>query len=192
MSRVQNMDTERNDSINIDSEQALETIFGQYYHSLCFYASRFLSDSELIKDTVQDVFVACWNKHLDFPNHYALRAYLYSSVYHSCLDVIKLRKIRSGHHDKIRSANSGEEPDFLVSRIETEALEELFMAIESLPGQCRAVFRLGYIEGRSVEETAAELNISPNTVKTQRARAKKLLKERLRNLYSLLLAMYVI
>lgn len=186
------MDAQLNNRIIIDSERAFESIFKKYYHSLCFYASRFISDDEIIKDTVQDVFVACWNKKLDFPNNYALKAYLYSSVYHSCLDVIKLRKIRKGHHDIIKNQNSVQQPDFLVSRIETEALEELFRAVENLPAQCRNIFRLSYIEGRSIEETAAELNISPNTVKTQRARAKKLLKERLKNLYSLLVAMSVI
>lgn len=180
------MDKQFDTSIKVDSEQALETIFGQYYQSLCFYAARFLSNDETIKDAVQDVFVACWNKRLSFPNTYALKAYLYSSVYHSCLDIIKLRKIHDKHHGKIRNANSGEEPDFVAARIETEALEEIFRAVESLPQQCRAVFKLSYIEGHSVEEAASMLDMSPNTVKTHRARAKKLLKERLKDLYVLL------
>lgn len=181
----------RKDRITIESEQELQEIFEQYYRPLCYYVSRFIKSGDRIKDIVQDVFVACWNKKLDFPNHYALKAYLYSSVYHSCIDQIKLDTIHNRHHDNIRRKSPLEDPDYLETRIETESLEQIFRAIESLPKQCMTVFKLSYIEGKSVDDVAEELNLSPNTVKTQRARAKKLLQERLKHLYNILAILFI-
>ena len=163
-----------------------QKIFDEYYHPLCFYASRFLQDDARIKDVVQEAFLGCWDKELVFMNRLALRSYLYASVYHSCMDVIKLDNIHRRHHDIIRGKSSDVDRDYLTSRIETEALTQIFKAIDELPAQCGRIFRLSYIENKSVDFIAQELNISPNTVKTQRARAKKLLKDKLKDLYPLM------
>lgn len=183
-----------NTYINMDNESVLHDVFSRYYHGLCFYAKRMLRDKDVVaKDIVQEVFISVWKKKLTFNNVYSLKAYLYSSTYHSCLDTIKLAGIHERHHRHILDETTRrglDELQFLNDRIESETLAEIFRAIDQLPKQCCKIFKMSYIDGLSVEEVAAELEISINTVKTQRARAKKLLKENLKTLYAILAMMF--
>lgn len=69
-------------------------------------------------------------------------------------------------------------------------MEEIFQTIERLPNECRKVFKLSYIEGMEICKVAETLHISENTVKTQRLRARKFLKENLKDLFSLIALIY--
>ena len=76
-----------------------------------------------------------------------------------------------------------EENSYLLQRIESEIMDEIFRAIDQLPEECRKVFKLSYIDGMEVCKVAETLHISENTVKTQRLRARKFLKENLKDLF---------
>lgn len=181
--------------IDLGDESVLHNVFIRQYQALCFYAGRLLRDNNVAaKDIVQEVFISVWTKKLTFTNKYSLKAYLYASIYHSCLDTIKSTGIHEHHHRHILDESTRQNSDeiqFLNDRIEAETLAEIFRAIEHLPAQCRKIFKLSYMEGMSVEEVASELKISVNTVKTQRARAKQLLKENLRGLYAILPLLFI-
>ena len=56
-----------------------------------------------------------------------------------------------------------------------------------LPEECRKVFDLCYFQGMDNTQAAEALGVSVNTVKTQKARGKKILRENLKDLYPLLL-----
>lgn len=175
------------------NEIVLHTIFERFYHPLCFYAEKYLRNDEDVKDVVQEIFVTIWEKKLSFPNEYALKAYLYSSVYHSCIDRVKLSGIHKKHQDYILAGmNEADPQSYLTDQIETEVLTELFQAIEKLPAECGKVFKLSYLEGLPIEDVAQKLEISVYTVKSQRARARKLLQENLKDLYPVLAYIFFI
>jgi RNA polymerase sigma-70 factor (ECF subfamily) len=74
--------------------------------------------------------------------------------------------------------------------IRAEFYGELYRAIHTLPPECRKIFTMLYIEGKTVRETAEELGLALSTVKTQKARGLAALKKKLRPyLYCLLMAM---
>ena len=50
-------------------------------------------------------------------------------------------------------------------------------SIDSLPEQCRVIFRLSRFDGLSVREIAGKLDLSPRTVETQIYRALKMLRK---------------
>ena len=64
----------------------------------------------------------------------------------------------------------------LVGQQQMELFEKL---IYELPPQCRTVFLLCRVEGKSYSEIAAELGISPRTVESHMHKALKLLKDRI-------------
>ncbi len=68
-------------------------------------------------------------------------------------------------------------PENEASRAETRRLLE--QAVDHLPEAFRIVFVLREIEQMSVEETATQLDLRPETVKTRLHRARKLLREAL-------------
>lgn len=173
-------------------EKALQEIYKEHYRSLCFYASKYVEDMEDAKDIVQNVFVDIWNRPKTFATPMNLKAYLYTTVYNSCMNHLKTRDIHERHHEDIREMSSEiEEHNYVTDRIESEVMWELLSAIDSLPEKCRKVFKLSYMEGLDIKEVAEKLDISPHTVKSQRARAKQLLQERLKDLFPLLAYLFL-
>ncbi len=63
--------------------------------------------------------------------------------------------------------------------IRSEFFGELYKTLNSLPKECRKVFNMLYIQGKSVSEIADELNLSPSTIKTQKTRGLAVLKKKL-------------
>ena len=70
-----------------------------------------------------------------------------------------------------------------------EKIEGLIRKIENLPDRCKEIFRLIFIDGLTTDQIGERLNISPQTVRTQKARALDLIKSELlkKNLLSALL-----
>ena len=69
------------------------------------------------------------------------------------------------------------DPETAAARAEVRRLLE--RAVDELPDPFRLVFILRDIDEMSIEETAAQLEIRPETVKTRLHRARKLLREHL-------------
>ena len=173
-------------------EQYLHTIFNAYYYRLCFYAGKYLKDEEEAKDIVQEVFVTVWEKGLQFENEIALRSFLYSAVHNATLNRLTLKNIHDKHHEKILQQSSpAETSDYVNGRIEEEVLWSIFSAIEGLPTECQRIFKLSYLDGYDLQKVADELHISVHTVKSQRARAKKLLQEKLKDLFPVLAVLFL-
>ena len=70
--------------------------------------------------------------------------------------------------------------------IEEEVHREIIAAIDKLPPERRRVVELSMV-GYSQEEIAEKLNISVNTVKTQKRKAYAFLREELQHLFVLFL-----
>ncbi len=70
-------------------------------------------------------------------------------------------------------------PDPERAAASTEARRLLERAIDGLPEGFRLVFMMREVDGCSVEETAGQLGLKPETVKTRLHRARKLLRKAL-------------
>jgi RNA polymerase sigma-70 factor (ECF subfamily) len=74
------------------------------------------------------------------------------------------------------------DPEAEMARVQARSLLE--HAIDILPPDFRIVFILREIEGCSVENTAAQLGLKPQTVKTRLFRARRLLRQELEQRFS--------
>ncbi|MNL34998.1 RNA polymerase sigma factor [compost metagenome] len=63
--------------------------------------------------------------------------------------------------------------------IQAEVIGELYAALNLLPERCRLIFKMGYLEGMKNHEIAEKLNISVNTIKTQKKRGLAILRSHL-------------
>lgn len=64
---------------------------------------------------------------------------------------------------------------------------KLYSQIDLLPEQCKKVFILCVVDGLKYQETANQLGLSINTVKTQMKKAFKMLRASLKEIYFLIL-----
>ena len=163
-----------------DKVNDIEQVFKEYYGSLCYFASKYLQDEEVIEDIVQDIFITLLEKKTQFQSETHLKNFLYLSVRNGCLNYT--RNLRS--RDKYIASLASEELEesFEENIILTEIHRELSIAVSKLPEECRKVFELCYFQGLDNESAAKELGVSINTVKAQKARGKKILKESLKDL----------
>ena len=75
------------------------------------------------------------------------------------------------------SARQDSNPEASAARAEVRRLLE--RAVDQLPNPFRSVFVMRDIEEMSVEETASQLGLRPETVKTRLHRARRLLRQSL-------------
>jgi RNA polymerase sigma-70 factor (ECF subfamily) len=93
------------------------------------------------------------------------------------LDAIEAEQAKGADVIMFPRSLSAATPESDVARAEARRLLE--MAIDELPEAFRLVFILREIEECSVEETAAQLGLLPETVKTRLFRARRLLRKAL-------------
>lgn len=153
-----------------------ESLFNRLYTSLCLFSNKFIDDLEISKDIVQDVFIKIWEDKIEFKNKNNLKSYLYTSVKNKSLDYLKSKRYKTTDNLSIRMIEELEtEPFFLREVVILETSAIIDNAINTLPYRCAQIIRL-CIRDFSNAEIAVELNITINTVKTQKKIAYKRLK----------------
>ena len=170
-------------------EKVFELLFHRHYAALCFFADKFLRDEEAARDVVQEVFIRFYDKAYDFPNMLALKSFLYSAVHHKALNYLEKMNNRAAIREKLE-VTEYQENEYFHHQVEAEIFEEIFSAIEQLPSECRRIFKMSYIDHLDIREITEQLGIAESTVKTQRQRAKKFLRERLQHLYPLVALLF--
>lgn len=131
------------------------------------------------QDIVGDSFVKLWKLHENFASMQKIKAFLYITTKHACLNFIKQSERNARNHSELVHTLPKKEDHVLTEITKAEVLREVHAAIESLPPQCRKIVRMSFVQGMKNDEIAAELRLSVNTVKNQKARAITLLKMKL-------------
>ena len=166
-------------SFQSGEEKGFDFFFRELFPSLCFFANRMLNNKCEAEDIASGAFIKIWNRYSQFDNAKNIRSYLYQIVRNDCLKFLQQIK-RTGTMQKemkylsIADTQSNCEAEM----IRAEFLGLLYKVLETLPTECRKVFKLLYIEGKTVMEISNELNISASTIKTQKSRGLMLLKKK--------------
>lgn len=156
----------------------IKHLFDLYYTRLCYFAHKLIGDKEASEDIVQDAFVAYWKKSADFDNELSIKSFLYLTVKNACLNVIRHGEVVKKFAES--QDNTGQiEEKITENIIRSEVAGEIHTAIANLPKGCRQVLELAYFGELKNDEIAEQLQISINTVKTQKARALQLLRLKL-------------
>ena len=157
-------------------------IYNQYFGSLYVYAVKYVLDTEVAKEMVQDSFVKLWEKRNSLSEETHILPLLYQITRNNCLNHLKHEKVREKHKTRMRKldlnylAISHSSAEKIISQ---ELEENIRKAIESLPPRCREIFELSRNEEKKYKEIAAELNLSEKTVENQILKALKIMREKL-------------
>jgi RNA polymerase sigma-70 factor (ECF subfamily) len=98
------------------------------------------------------------------------------------VDQIDLDSAQGAHVVPFPMSAASADPEAEMSRSEVRQILE--QAVDALPAAFRAVFVLREVEGLSTEETAQQLSIRPETVKTRLFRARRLLRAAIEEQFS--------
>jgi len=156
-------------------EKTFEGVYKHFLKPLHVYAITMLKDEEAAKGTVQNIFLKLWERKSTLNFNGSLKAYLYSAVYHECLNHIRHQKVKLHHQDHlVYTMKNTEEHD---SGIELNDLKgKLQQVMNNLPEKCRTVFQLSRFEELKYREIAEQMGISVKTVEAQMGKALKILR----------------
>jgi len=164
--------------LKADNSEAFGEIYNRYHQPVYRYLITLVKIPELTEDMVQEVFIKIWEirKKLEIKTNF--RSYLFRISHNKAADTIK--KIATDRNLKTQLLHHYQ--DFFEaeprSAEELRRMDDLVdLAFESLSPQRRKVYELCKKKGLSYREAAAELQISPNTVKEHMAKALATLRD---------------
>ena len=162
------------------SQSAFVALFHRYKSKLYGYTLRLTGSEMLAEDIVQDVFMKLWADHLSLGSIENFGSYLFRMSRNHVLNHFK----RMAHETAIIAEmfrdgelGSNNAQEMLAAREVEEVLQSV---VDTLPPQQRAVYHLSREEGKSHEEIAELLKISPNTVKNHIVQAMATIRTQLR------------
>ncbi len=175
------------DGIVEGDEMAFEGLFKSFFAELTIYATRFVEDRENAEEIVQDIFFNLWNNRLKLNINTSIKAYLYTTVRNTCLNLIKHKKVESKYREYFsRQLHEDElQPEDWMDGNELQ--EKITATIEKLPPERKKVFVMSRFDNLKYKEIAEKLDISVKTVENQMGKALKFLREELKEFLPLLI-----
>jgi RNA polymerase sigma-70 factor (ECF subfamily) len=156
-------------------------------------ARRYLDSDDAAQDCVQEAFLAAFKALDRFEERSSLATWLHRITVNAALQVLRRRSHRDEvaiepwlptfDEDGVRAGPerlTAESADELIARADVRA--EVRAAIDRLPASYRNVLLLRDIEGLSMKEVAAMLEVSENNAKVRLHRARTALKKELQPL----------
>lgn len=181
-------DTDLFDELKKGNEDVLKTFFETFYPVYVSFAYGYLDDRQESEDIVQEAFVRFWESRDTFHNVYYIRAFLYKTIRHKCLNVVRHKNVKSRYLSGMRihaEFDTTGSAFFIDSIIREETSHMIYQEVQKLSEMGRKVIAFS-MDGLSNEEIAERLGISINTVKTHKVRTYQQLRIRLNELKVLL------
>ncbi|MNJ87465.1 ECF RNA polymerase sigma factor SigW [compost metagenome] len=159
---------------------AFKIIFDKYYSQLVYFATKFTGNVEQAEDIVMDVFSKFWDKRVNSTTISNLSSFLFTSTKNACIDYLRkearLPVIFQNLDVEVADYGAIIEGEEAFARL----LQQVLDNIESLPNQCKIIFKLIYLQGKTTKDVAELLDLSVQSVRNQKARGLNLLKERIK------------
>lgn len=141
---------------------------------------RYASCRNEAEDWMQDAWIKIFSKLADFRNEGSFEGWTRRVTVTTCLENLRKKSILFEQTELARLPHTSEDNHVLASL----SAAELTQVIQNLPPGYRAVFNLFVMEEFSHEEIAVRLGISVGTSKSQLARARQLLKDKVTVLHA--------
>lgn len=162
--------------------------FKEHFPKFFAFTSRFIDDSYVREDIVQETFIIVWSRHLKmFDSKISLQAFIYRTLRNKCLDYIRHEKIKERYSNEF--SRELETSDYLMQAIiDEESRFLIHKAIQSLTPQVQTVIKL-HLEGKKNKEIAEEMRISETTVKFHKSVAYRELNKSLGHLFLMIVVL---
>ncbi len=160
-----------------DESGALEEVISLYESELRQLIGRLLAWDAETADVLQEVFLIAWRQAGRFRGEARLSTWLRTIAINECRRRQRWWSVRRRHQANVAArAARAETPPVDADSIGEETAIEVRQAVARLPHAFREVIVLHYLEGRSTEEVATELQLRHNTVEVRLHRARGKLK----------------
>ena len=164
--------------------EALRDLYGRHAGRVYNTALSYLQREADAEEVTQDVFTKVWRSAAGFKAESQVTTWIYRITVNTSLTAIKKRKRRSifGGAPTTHDPPDFRHPNALMEDAETN--QALFAAIYSLAKRQKTAFVLSYVEELPRQQVADVMGLSLKAVESLLMRAKKGLKDKLKNDHS--------
>lgn len=153
-----------------------KALFEQFYGLLLGICLRYTEDRDEAKDVLQEGFVKIFNHIPNFEFTGSFEGWMKRIMINTAIDQYRKNK----NEPYLQDIDDSPEPGISEEGLENLKEEDLIKIIQALPEGYRMVFNLYVVEGYNHQEIAEMLNINEGTSKSQLAKAKKMLQQKLK------------
>ena len=158
-------------------KDALAELFCKYFPDLFKYGCKFSSDTEVIKDTIQELFLDLWHQKTPPPVN-SIKAYLIKAMKYKILKVVDKAKRTTNFDDQTNVSFEVSHDHFVISNEEDKKkVMQLIAALQKLPNRQREIIYLKYYLNLSYEEICDIMQIQYQVARNQISQAIKTLKQ---------------
>ncbi|MDR2414280.1 MAG: sigma-70 family RNA polymerase sigma factor [Odoribacteraceae bacterium] len=162
--------------------EAFRTLHEELYDRLFYYTFKLTHNRMASEDIVQEAFMKFWENRETFTSLLAVKVYLFSTLKNKIMTYARDESNRKHILDSLESEDSFTEEHLMII---AEIRGQVQRATRELPDRTRQVIEMG-MAGMTVEEIAARMGISQNTVKTLKKSGYQSLRDKLRHLKTFL------
>lgn len=156
--------------------EAFEYLYNAHKLQLAMNLFKLLKCPQAVEDVLQDVFVKVWENRTELDPNLSFAGFLHRIASNKVIDFYRKSSRSNAYRTYLQhyAEMSYQHVDRILERKESKEL--LDKALNILSPQCRQVYQLCKVEGRSYQEVSNILQISPNTVSVHLNRAHKKLQ----------------
>lgn len=162
-------------------ENALFSIYQQYYNQLYKYGLRITGDATLVADHINQVFMELWEHHQSLKVVLNVKGYLLTYLKRK---IFRDQEQRRRHYlflkeqvDEELSFQASVEEHIIQLQLQDDQRQQLLRALDGLSFRQRELIRLRYFEELSYEEIARKTRLSTRTVYNNVSAGIQLLKK---------------
>lgn len=163
-------------SVMEGDKDALAFIYNTYFPSLYRYGMKLCPDSNLVKDSIHDLFTGIWLSRERLSATDSIRFYLLASLKRRISRQQGLLNRWADQSVAMPFAGSHEEV-LIGEQTDKERKEKLEKVINGLPRRQREILYLRYYEGLDTQETAAIMSLSVSSAYVLLSKALNYLKQ---------------
>ena len=156
------------------NETAFARVAQEYAARLYVVAVRLLGNRADAQDAVQRALLKCFAARATYSPQWAISTWLYRALTNVCIDELRRRRgAAAASRASAEIAPRHTRPATVSERVDVER------ALARVPTEARMLLALRYVDGLSFGELARVRGISVNTVKSQLARGKAIMRDAL-------------
>jgi len=160
-------------------EQAFADLAGRYSPRLLALAWRLLGNRADAEDALQRALLRLFRSAASYRPEWAVSTWLYRITTNVCVDEMRRRASRADRREDTVDEGSDRQADLFhgaVGARDPGRDMDVQRALLSVPREARILLALRYVDGLTYRELARVRGISVNTVKSQLARGKTILR----------------
>lgn len=162
--------------ISEGDQDAFHAIYYHYAPRLYGKLLKTLHSEDLASEILQEVFLTIWQKRALIDPSRSFRSYLFKIADNLAIELFRRSNRSQAVMDRLLAASIDHYTHTEEWLEQKEKAGLLHKAIEALPPQRKTVFILCKLEGKSHEEVARMLDISPSTVNNHIVKAMQSLR----------------